>query len=117
MVVEKQALTTTQPEQNTVGLEQEDAEEHVPLGSLETKAEFEELVVWGHETMADEASDPYVRIEEWTRFAEQVWLRLWIALPAPDTLLTRRRYIHIQRPRRRYEAVIRVVWSWSLAFC
>lgn len=75
VVVEKsepRSATTTEPEPDVVDLVQEDGEGQVPLGGLETKAEFEELVVWGHEAMADAASDPYVRIEEWTRLAEQV---------------------------------------------
>ncbi|KUI55147.1 hypothetical protein VP1G_02575 [Cytospora mali] len=49
-----------------------DAEDEVPLGALETQAEFDEIMVWGHESMADAASDPYVRgIEEWVKMAEQ----------------------------------------------
>lgn len=45
----------------------------MPTGTLETKAEFEEVVVWGHETMADVVSDPYVRsMEEWLALADQV---------------------------------------------
>lgn len=70
VVVEKHAPAQPEPGQEVIDLEEED--EQFPLGSLETKAEFEEVVVWGHEVMADEASDPYVRIGEWTRLAEQV---------------------------------------------
>ncbi|OIW32274.1 ribonuclease H1 small subunit [Coniochaeta ligniaria NRRL 30616] len=74
VVVEKQAAppAAAQPEQDAADLQQEDAEDQVPLGSLETKADFDELVVWGHEAMADAASDPYMRIGEWTRLAEQI---------------------------------------------
>lgn len=74
VVVEKRAPPTAAaaPEQVIIDIQQEEAEEQVPLGSLETKAWFHELVVWGHEAMADAVSDPYVRIEEWTQLAEQV---------------------------------------------
>ncbi|ROW05182.1 hypothetical protein VSDG_00277 [Cytospora chrysosperma] len=45
-----------------------DTEDEVPLGALETKAGFDEMMIWGHETMADAASDPYVRgVEEWIK--------------------------------------------------
>jgi ribonuclease H2 subunit C len=34
--------------------------------SMRVRAEFDEVVVWGHEALADAASDPYVRsVEEW----------------------------------------------------
>lgn len=47
----------------------------MPLGALDTKAEFDEMVIWGHESMADTSSDPYVRgIEEWMKVAEKVRL-------------------------------------------
>ncbi|KAJ9162185.1 hypothetical protein NKR19_g1555 [Coniochaeta hoffmannii] len=74
VVVEKQSPqpVAAEPEQGVVDLEQESAEERVPLGNLKTRAEFEEFVVWGHEAMADATSDPYMRIEEWTQLAEQI---------------------------------------------
>lgn len=50
-----------------------DAEDEMPLGALDTKAEFDEVVIWGHESMADTSSDPYVRgVEEWMKVAEKV---------------------------------------------
>lgn len=50
-----------------------DAEEEMPLGALEAKAEFDEVVIWGHESVADASSDPYARgFEEWIAVAEQV---------------------------------------------
>lgn len=50
-----------------------EAEDEMPLGALETKAEFDEIVIWGHETVADTNSDPYVRgVEEWMKLAEKV---------------------------------------------
>lgn len=45
----------------------------VELSTMETKAEFDEMVIWGHEASAEAASDPYVRsIEEWLAVAESV---------------------------------------------
>lgn len=45
----------------------------VELGTMDVKAEFDEMVIWGHESSADAASDPYVRsIEEWLAAAELV---------------------------------------------
>lgn len=69
-----------------------DMEDEVPLGTLETKAEFDEMLIWGHETTADAASDPYVRgVEEWIRVAEQVCGCIWDAF---GLVLTLSRYIH-----------------------
>ncbi|KAK3353672.1 ribonuclease H2, subunit C [Lasiosphaeria hispida] len=40
--------------------------------SLNVQAEFDEMVVWGHEAVAD-AGDPYVRgMEEWLALADQI---------------------------------------------
>lgn len=42
-------------------------------GGMEIQAEFEEVVVWGHEHLADAGGDAYVRgVEEWVGFAERV---------------------------------------------
>ncbi|KAH6889122.1 ribonuclease H2 non-catalytic subunit-domain-containing protein [Thelonectria olida] len=52
----------------------EDGEE-VPerIGSMQVTAEFDELVVWGHEDLADATSDPYIRsMEEWLQVADQI---------------------------------------------
>ncbi|KAK0712271.1 ribonuclease H2, subunit C [Apiosordaria backusii] len=39
-------------------------------GKLEVQAEFDEVVVWGHESLADAAADGYVRsLEEWVGVA------------------------------------------------
>lgn len=64
--------TTRPDEPEVVDL---DAEDEIPLGALDTKAEFDEMVIWGHESMADTSSDPYVRgIEEWMNVAKKVRL-------------------------------------------
>ncbi|OLN81197.1 Uncharacterized protein C12B10.15c [Colletotrichum chlorophyti] len=45
----------------------------VELGTMDVKAEFDQMVIWGHESNAEAASDPYVRsIEEWLTVAEQI---------------------------------------------
>lgn len=66
VVVEKQPPKSDLPGQD------DDGEEQLPLGSLETKAEFEEVVVWGHETTTDGGSDPYARVDEWIGLAETI---------------------------------------------
>lgn len=64
-----------------------DAEDNIPLGTLEAKAGFDEMVVWGHESMADAVSDPYVRgVEEWIKMAEQV--SVWLFSKSSVLLLT-----------------------------
>jgi hypothetical protein len=60
---------------------------------MQITAEFDEMVVWGHESVADASSDPYVRsMEEWLQVADQVWLDgtlmiLHMMLILPDPLL------------------------------
>ena len=52
----------------------EDEELSDPVGTMRITADFDELVVWGHETVADAAEDPYVRsMEEWLQVADKVW--------------------------------------------
>ncbi|KAH7626083.1 ribonuclease H2, subunit C [Sordaria sp. MPI-SDFR-AT-0083] len=42
-------------------------------GQMQIQAEFEEVVVWGHESLADAGGDAYVRgVEEWIGFAERI---------------------------------------------
>lgn len=76
MLVEKKDAPKSEPqrridEPEVVDLEAD--EDEVPLGALETQAEFDEMVVWGHESMADAVSDPYARgVEEWVQLSSQV---------------------------------------------
>lgn len=50
-----------------------DLDAETPQGSLQVQAEFDEMVVWGHETTADASADPYLRgAEEWLALAEKV---------------------------------------------
>lgn len=48
---------------------------------MEEKAEFEEVVVWGHEVLPDEGMDPYLMgMREWIEMAEKVllpWLMMF----------------------------------------
>lgn len=40
---------------------------------MQATGEFDEMVVWSHESMATAAADPYVRnIEEWLQTSEKV---------------------------------------------
>lgn len=54
--------------------ETEDSPEDRPEVKIaEARAEFEEIMVWGHEALPEDTADPYVRgLEEWISFAEQV---------------------------------------------
>lgn len=88
LVVEKQQPQEPQPlkrpEADVVDVDVEDGD--LPLGALETKAEFNEAVIWGHESMADISSDPYLRaVDEWIDMAAQVrdcFMGYLINLPA-----------------------------------
>ncbi|KAK3906018.1 ribonuclease H2 non-catalytic subunit-domain-containing protein [Staphylotrichum tortipilum] len=45
----------------------------LPQGTLQTQAEFDEMVVWGHEAAVDPAADPYLRgAREWLAVAEKI---------------------------------------------
>jgi ribonuclease H2 subunit C len=64
---------TQPPRQEWAHTDDQERENEPEVGTLETKAEFSEVVVWGHETGTDAAADPYVRgIEEWIGLAEQL---------------------------------------------
>lgn len=53
--------------------EVEELPEAVETAPLHGKAQFDKIVIWGHESIAESSEDPYVRgIEEWVSFAEQV---------------------------------------------
>ncbi|KAI9901446.1 hypothetical protein N3K66_003263 [Trichothecium roseum] len=43
------------------------------MGAMEVTAEFDNVVIWGHEAVADAAADPYVRgMEEWLSIADKL---------------------------------------------
>ncbi|KAM0548512.1 hypothetical protein ACHAPJ_009835 [Fusarium lateritium] len=53
-------------------VEDADAEQE-QTGSMQITAEFDEMIVWGHETVADASADPYVRsMEEWLQVADRI---------------------------------------------
>ncbi|CAF3651895.1 hypothetical protein SNK05_007122 [Fusarium graminearum] len=53
-------------------VEDEDAEQE-QTGRMQVTAEFDEMVVWGHEAVADASADPYVRsMEEWLQVADKI---------------------------------------------
>lgn len=53
--------------------DEEEEEVEADVKVLDEQATFDEVMVWGHEVVVDEGSDPYVRgVEEWIGFAAQV---------------------------------------------
>ncbi len=69
------AVTSSAEEQPRRPEEDEviDLDAQMPQGTLEVQAEFDDLIVWGHEATADAAADPYVRgLEEWLALAAKV---------------------------------------------
>jgi ribonuclease H2 subunit C len=63
----------SQPSSEKEEEELDENEQPEDIGILGEQAEFDEVMVWGHEALPDESTDPYVRgVEEWTAFAERV---------------------------------------------
>ncbi|EPE10747.1 ribonuclease h1 h2 small subunit [Ophiostoma piceae UAMH 11346] len=53
--------------------EQDAHQQRLDTGSLEVLAEFEEVVVWGHQSTADATTDPYVRgMDEWLALSDKI---------------------------------------------
>ncbi len=51
----------------------EDMEQEPDVQVIEEQSEFEDVMVWGHEAVPDETTDPYIRgMEEWIAFSQQV---------------------------------------------
>lgn len=72
IIVEKQEATKPQAPRHDEP-ETVDLEDDVPIGALKTRAGFDEMIVWGHESIAEASSDPYVRgVDEWMALAQQV---------------------------------------------
>lgn len=69
----------SEAEEPTVQTEVIDLEAETPQGSLQVQAEFDEMLVWGHESAVDASADPYLRgTEEWLALAEKVcWAVFW----------------------------------------
>jgi hypothetical protein len=67
--------------------EQEAQRQRLDTGRLAVLAEFDELVVWGHQSTADATTDPYVRsMDEWVALSDKVGspsFRIYDGLPVP----------------------------------
>ncbi|KAL2683035.1 hypothetical protein Neosp_007498 [[Neocosmospora] mangrovei] len=73
-VVERRQEKELQPaaEEPVVVIDDDEAEKE-PVGTMQVTAEFDEMVIWGHETLVDAAEDPYIRsMEEWLQVAGQI---------------------------------------------
>ncbi|KAK4140842.1 ribonuclease H2 non-catalytic subunit-domain-containing protein [Dichotomopilus funicola] len=69
---EPEVIDLEAPDSDNIGL---------PQGTLQTQAEFDEMVVWGHETAVDAAGDAYLRgVGEWLELAGKIH-----AYPTPLT--------------------------------
>ncbi|KAI8667866.1 hypothetical protein NCS55_00809900 [Fusarium keratoplasticum] len=74
VVVERRQDKEQQPaaEEPVVVVDDDEAEKE-PVGTMQVTAEFDEMVIWGHETVADATGDPYIRsMEEWLQVAGQI---------------------------------------------
>ncbi|KAM0323534.1 hypothetical protein ACHAQA_008815 [Verticillium albo-atrum] len=72
VVVEKQDKAPEVSRPDAAPQDEEEDEDKVERGALRVTAEFDEMVVWGTESIAD-ASDPHVRaMEEWLQVAERI---------------------------------------------
>ena len=75
------ASGTAAPEEvvdvDATAAEQEAQRQRLDTGKLDVVAEFDEIVVWGHQSLADASTDAYVRsMEEWVALSEKVRLGL-----------------------------------------
>ncbi|KAI9799817.1 MAG: hypothetical protein M1825_004377 [Sarcosagium campestre] len=54
-------------------VDEEDMDDQDKIAIVEEHATFDTLVVWNHEVLPDEGSDPYIRaMNEWISFSDQV---------------------------------------------
>lgn len=79
IVVEREASEAKQANGDSahedIDMADENAEKPVETGSLRATAEFDKVVIWGHEAVASAEEDPYIRsIEEWLQVSEKVGL-------------------------------------------
>lgn len=53
--------------------EDEEVEVEPDVKVMEEQSQFNEIMIWGHESLPEDTADPYMKgIEEWISFAEQV---------------------------------------------
>lgn len=66
------------------GDDEDGDDEPEQVNILEETNTFDDIVIWGHETLPDDMDDPYVKgIEEWIPFAEavsEIDIILWLLL-------------------------------------
>ncbi|RFU73986.1 ribonuclease h2 subunit c [Trichoderma arundinaceum] len=89
--------TVEQPDVIVIG---EDGEEGSapPLGTMHTVTEFDKMVVWSHDTVADASSDPYLRgVEEWLQVADSAEEDKWSRGAAQGFEQMRNDWLHIER--------------------
>ncbi|CAI6087779.1 unnamed protein product [Clonostachys chloroleuca] len=56
-----------------IDLEKEDDDDAPPVDKMKALAEFDEIMVWGHENVTNAADDTYVRsLEEWVEASERI---------------------------------------------
>lgn len=74
VVVEKAAERADAPNHVVTEIDDDEVREVKPQPrSMVVKGEFDEMVVWGHETIADASSDAHVRsMEEWLQVSSQI---------------------------------------------
>ncbi|KIH92264.1 ribonuclease H2 subunit C [Sporothrix brasiliensis 5110] len=71
------ASNTSAPEEvvdvDATAAEQEAQRQRLDSGGLAVQAEFDKIVIWGHQTTADATTDPYVRsMEEWVALSDKI---------------------------------------------
>lgn len=74
VVVEKADEQPNAPKHVVTEIDDDEVREVQPEPrSMQVKGEFDEMVVWGHEALADASSDPHVRgMEEWLQVSAQI---------------------------------------------
>ncbi|KAK3182098.1 MCM DNA helicase complex subunit mcm6 [Lecanicillium sp. MT-2017a] len=73
VVMERAADELKKEMQPPNGLEDDDLVPLENVGTMQATAEFDEMVVWSHESVATAAADPYVRcMEEWLQVADKI---------------------------------------------
>ncbi|RSL55546.1 hypothetical protein CEP54_009281 [Fusarium duplospermum] len=73
VVVERRDKEQQPAAEESVVVVDDDETEKEPVGAMHVTADFDEMVIWGHETVADAAEDPYIRgMEEWLQVAGQI---------------------------------------------
>jgi hypothetical protein len=68
-----------------IDLVEDDSRQETKVGTMQVTSQFDEIVVWGHEALANAEEDPYIRsMDEWLQVAEKV---------SPTPILEQRAYL------------------------